>query len=198
MKQKSKIILSKNKKIKQIITAGAILLTVAISGSLVACSSNKSDSISSSRQIESTNTSSTAEQNTQTDKGQKNKTAETSNSKPETGLTYKTESDFLNSPEGVNFQKIAYKSAKAYLSGDLKQMSKYFVEPKDASLKTENIFNNLEYMILKWNLGDIKSENEINASYEFKVNGEDSVSYITMELKKVDNNWKVKSIALEK
>lgn len=194
MKQRFQNILAQRKKSKGILTVSAILLTIAISGSLVGCSNNQSDLTPPSKQANAISTSSTKDQSTSVAPEQN----DTSGSTPSTDSTYKTESDFLNSPEGVNFQKVGYKSAKAYLSGDLKQVAQYFLDPKNASLKTEDIFDNLEYMILKWSLRDIKSENEISASYEYKINGEDSVSYITMELQKVNSDWKIKFIGVEK
>jgi len=44
----------------------------------------------------------------------------------------------------------------------------------------------------------MKSEDDIRASYEFQLKGEDSVSYVSMELIKVDSEWNVNFIALEK
>lgn len=186
MKQRIKNILNQNKKRKGIVTASVILLTIAISGSLVACSSGQSNLVSSS-------ISDFEKENSTLDR-----TVHGIVAKPKEGPKYQTEADFLNSPEGVKFQQVAYKGAKAYLSGNLNQVSKYFIDPKDASVVTENVFNNLDYMILKWRLSDIKSEDEILASYEYKLNGKDSVSYVIMEMKKVNNNWKIKSIGEQK
>lgn len=110
---------------------------------------------------------------------------------------YKTEAEFLNHPDGVKFQTAAYRAAKAYLSGDLDELSKYITENCTVDTKLD-LYKNIDYIILKWSLNDIKADNKIDASYEFLLKGEDSVSYVTMELIKVDDEWKADSIALEK
>jgi len=97
----------------------------------------------------------------------------------------RTEADFLNSPDGVAFQIAAFRAAKAYLSGASPGQS-------------ENLFNRIDYLIPKWSLDSIKSDDEISASYEFKLDGEDSVSYVSMILRKTAGQWQVDSIGLEK
>lgn len=114
---------------------------------------------------------------------------------------YNTEADFLNSVEGIEFQVVAYKAAKALLSADADELSKYMLDPDEATSSTQGIsaiFDDVEYMILVWSLDSIKSDKEIRASYRFAVKGEDSVSYVTMELIKTDEVWKVRWLGFEK
>lgn len=110
---------------------------------------------------------------------------------------YNTEADFLNHPDGIAFQAAAYKAAKAYLNGDKEELSAYITEncTVDADL---DLFKDIDYMLLKWSLSDIKAEDQIHAAYEFKLKGEDSVSYVSMELKKIKGEWSIDSIGLEK
>jgi len=97
----------------------------------------------------------------------------------------RTEAEFLNSPDGVAFQAAAFRAAKAYLSGETAEQQ-------------EDLFSRIDYLILKWSLADKISENDIRASYEFRLLGEDSVSYVSMELTGIDGQWQVTSIGLEK
>ena len=114
---------------------------------------------------------------------------------------YHTESDFLNSIDGVAFQAVAFKAAKALLSADVDELSIYMVDSIEAAKAIQgisDIYGDVEYLFLIWSLNNIKSENEINASYRFALKGEDSVSFVTMELIKVDSEWKVNWLGLEK
>jgi len=97
----------------------------------------------------------------------------------------RTEAEFLNSPDGVAFQAAAFRATKAYLSGETAE-------------QREDLFSRIDYLILKWSLDDKISENTARASYEFRLLGEDSVSYVSMELTKVDGQWQVTSIGMEK
>ena len=114
---------------------------------------------------------------------------------------YDTEADFLNSVEGVAFQAVAYKAAKALLSADAEELAEYLLDPSTAARATRdltNIFDNVEYMFLVWSLDSIKSDSVIQASYRYAVKGEDSVSYVTMELIKEEDIWKVQWLGIEK
>lgn len=110
---------------------------------------------------------------------------------------YMTEAEFLNHPEGVKFQAAAYRAAKAYLSGDSQKLEECISENCTVDT-TLDLFKDINYMILKWNLDAIKAEDRILASYEFLLEGEDSVSYVSMELVKIEDEWKVDFIGLEK
>lgn len=121
----------------------------------------------------------------------------TQNPDSETDAKYKTEADFLNHPDGVKFQAAAYRAAKAFLNGDLEELAGYLSDSYTVEEELD-LFKDVDYMILKWGLYDMKSEDDIRASYEFQLKGEDSVSYVSMELIKVDSEWNVNFIALEK
>jgi len=115
-----------------------------------------------------------------------------------TDVVYKTEADFLNHPDGVKFQKAAYRGAKAYLNGDLDELAGYLSDSCSVPEEKFDFFKDIDYMILKWNLHDMESKDSIGASYEFLLKGEDSVSYVTLHLITVDDDWKIDSIGLEK
>ncbi|MCQ5130218.1 DUF4825 domain-containing protein [Butyricicoccus faecihominis] len=112
-------------------------------------------------------------------------------------MKYKTESEFLNSPDGVKFQSTAYKAAKAYLSGNTDELLLYATESLTIDT-THDLFKDIDYMILKWSLDDIKAKDKIHAAYEFKLKGDDSVSYVSMELIRLDSEWKVDTVGIEK
>ena len=112
-------------------------------------------------------------------------------------MKYKTESEFLNSPDGVKFQSTAYKAAKAYLSGNTDELLQYATESLTIDT-THDLFKDIDYMILKWSLDDIKDKDKIHAAYEFKLKGDDSVSYVSMELIRLDSEWKVDTVGMEK
>ncbi len=221
MKQRFKNILEQRRKSKGIITFCIVFIIIGSMSGLVACSYNKTNTDLQSEKV-STN-SATDEISTvsneistasdeivsptdvlTTEEAEPSTTQESdpvpnqSISDNETTSKYETEADFLNSPEGVSFQVVAFKCAKAFLSGNLKEVSEYFIDQDNALIVTNNVFDDIDYIILKWTLGDIKTENEINASYQFNVKGEDTVSYLTMSLQKVDDEWKVKEIVEEK
>lgn len=112
-------------------------------------------------------------------------------------VKYKTEADFLNHPDGIEFQAAAFRAAKAYLNGDSDELAGYLTD--SCVVEDElDLYENVDYLIWKWSLHDMKSEDHIQASYEFKLKGDDSVSYVSMELIKKDGEWKVDFIALEK
>ncbi len=110
---------------------------------------------------------------------------------------YKTEADFLNHPDGVKFQAAAFRAAKAYLNGDLDELAGYLTDSYTVEHELD-LFKDIDYMVWKWSLHDMKSEDNILASYQFVLKGEDSASYVTMELIKLDGEWKVDFIGLEK
>lgn len=125
-----------------------------------------------------------------------NTTPDTQNPNTKIDTKYKTEDDFLNHPDGVKFQDTAYSAAKAYLNGDLDVLDEYLSDSCNVEEKLD-LFKDVDYMILKWGLDDMVSDDNIRASYEFRLKNEDSVSYVTMELTKVDNEWIVDFIGLE-
>jgi len=120
---------------------------------------------------------------------------------PEPSPKQSDELYFLNSVDGVAFQSVAYSAARSLLSADANELSTYLADPAEAVNITNglsNVYDEVEYMFIVFDKNSIKSENEINASYRYLLNGEDSVWYVSMELIKIDNVWKVRFIGIEK
>lgn len=110
-------------------------------------------------------------------------------------LLYQTEADFLSSPDGKLFRTTAYGAAKAVLSGDTEELETYLIQPSDAKKFIEYFSSYQSKDLIKFQslflLDAIKSDDIIEeTSYEFVPVGDDSNSYITMTLKKVDVNGK--------
>lgn len=115
---------------------------------------------------------------------------------------YKTENDFLYSPEGLQFRKTAYGAAKAMLSADAEELAQFLIDPSYATRAVRNltdIFDDLAVMTLKFSLeNSVISDDEIRTSYEYLLKGDDSYTYVSMTLLKVDGEWKASEIGLEK
>lgn len=126
-----------------------------------------------------------------------NKTRETDTSNDDI-----TDNDFLYSPEGVQFRITAYSAAKALLSANADELALYMIEPNEsenAIRGLKNVFDDIAVMTFKFSLeNSMKSENEILTSYEYALKGEDSYSYVTMSVNKVDGEWKIAWIGIEK
>lgn len=108
---------------------------------------------------------------------------------------------FFNTPEGAAFQTVAYSAAKALLQADSNSLAAYMLNPAESSHATQGMtgtFSNLECMFLLWSSDCIKSDNEIDVSYVYVIQGEDSLTYVSMELVKVNDFWKVRGIGIEK
>ncbi len=105
---------------------------------------------------------------------------------------------FLKSKEGHDFQVVSWKFAKAFLSGDGSTMKSYLLDPKSKEhfYNTENMFGDVEFLILKLDPKDIK-EDSVHAEYEYGVKGKDTLQYLNLEMKRVDNEWKVKFYGVE-
>lgn len=118
-------------------------------------------------------------------------------SKKTQGLELKD--NFLKSKEGHDFQVTSWKFAKAYLSGDVSKVKNYLIDPdnKEHYYNAENRFDNVEFLILKLSPDDIKKDS-VDAEYEFQMKGDDSYTYLYLEMKKIDNEWKVQYFGLEK
>ena len=110
--------------------------------------------------------------------------------------------DFFNSSEGAALQAIAYSAAKALLQADSNSLAKHMINPAEASRAMQGIttdeFSRLECMFLLWSPDCIKSENEVHTSYTYAIQGEDSLSYVSMDLLKVNDFWRVRWIGIEK
>lgn len=122
-------------------------------------------------------------------------------SKPKEG--YQTEAEFLSSPDGKLFRTTAYGAAKAVLRGDANELEKYLIQPSDAKKFVEYFSSYQSRDLIKLQsqfvLDSIRANDKIEeTSYEFATLGDDSNSYITMSLKKVDGEWKIDWLASEK
>lgn len=119
-----------------------------------------------------------------------------------------TQVDYLNSQESVEFQIVAQSFSKAYLSGDAESMKKYlgevegveifFRDVDNVTAYKENVYGDLEYMILKWNPEDLATKTKMSVQYQFVVEGTDSADYLGLEMAKVSNEWKVIDYYIEK
>lgn len=113
--------------------------------------------------------------------------------------TYQSKQDFFDSKEGYSFQIAAYKFAKAFFEKNTKAMKSYLIDPDKGFIEysLSYSFTNVEFMILKLNPMDIKKDS-VSAQYEFKLDSEDSYTYLQLSMKKVDDYWKIESYGLEK
>ena len=114
---------------------------------------------------------------------------------------YQTKEDFLNSAEGELFQAVARKAAYALLSADANELSLYLENPSKAAYHTRGLYNvvdQLAIMNFLFSFENIQFDTNIFASYQYALEGEDSYSYVSMELVWIDGDWKVRSIAIEK
>lgn len=125
-----------------------------------------------------------------------NKNDNTTASKDTSGPELKEK--FLRSKEGHDFQVVSWKFAKAFLSGDGSTMKSYLLDPKSKEhfYSTENIFGDVEFLILKLDPKDIK-EDSVHAEYEYGVKGKDTLQYLNLDMKRVNNEWKVQFYGVE-
>lgn len=106
--------------------------------------------------------------------------------------------DYLNSSESVKLQIVAQSFAKAYFSGNLEHVKLYLVDIKLAEVYSKNIYDNLQYMILKWEPEDIATQTRIGIQYQFQEKGTDSADYLGLDMIKISDEWKVDTFYLEK
>lgn len=106
--------------------------------------------------------------------------------------------DYLNSPDSVALQKTAQAFAKAYFSRDEEEIKLYIADAESAETYESDIYDNLQYLTLKWNPEDLAAEAFIKLQYQFQTDGEDSASYLGLEMMKISEKWKVVTWYLEK
>jgi hypothetical protein len=112
---------------------------------------------------------------------------------------YQTEAEFLS--DNMQFRETAYEAAEAVLRADAKKLSIHLIDTKQSSKIIQgltDVYDELVSLQLKFVLSDIISDNEIRASYEYKLIGEDSYNYVSMVFKKQGGEWKVDWIGIEK
>ena len=106
---------------------------------------------------------------------------------------------FLSGTEGQSFQIAAKKFTTAYLSGDINTVKSYLADPqnKQNSFYTENRLNDVKSLVLKLGPEGIQ-EDSVSAEYEFMLNGDVGYTYLSLNMKKINGEWKVESYGLEK
>lgn len=106
--------------------------------------------------------------------------------------------DYLNSQDSIELQVIAQSFSKAYFSGNLEDVKLYLADKESAKVYEKNIYDNLQYMILKWKPEDIAVKTTIGMQYQFQEKGTDSADYLGLEMMKISDKWKVITFYLEK
>lgn len=106
---------------------------------------------------------------------------------------------FNSSEEGQAFQLAAYNFAKAFFSKNTEVLKSYLLNPdKDFHECDLNYdFEDIKHLRLKFDPDDVK-DGSASAQYEFIPNGEDSYTYLQLNMKKVNNAWKIEFYGLEK
>ncbi len=115
---------------------------------------------------------------------------------------------FSKSPKNVDlkpsstvepWELISRAFAGAFFEKNTEIMKSYLVDPDKDFYEPilEYSFSDVESMRLKFNPGNIKSDS-VSAQYEFKFDGDDSYTYLQLNMKKVNDVWKVEFYGLEK
>jgi len=106
------------------------------------------------------------------------------------------ENEFTRSQEYHEMQISSWKFARACLSNDTDSMETLVAADTEISTTKDIFYENLEFIILK---GFRRSDDgQVTVSYEFQQKGEDSYSYLTIEMANVGGEWKVVSYGFEK
>jgi hypothetical protein len=107
--------------------------------------------------------------------------------------------DFLKSADGSAIQEVASNAAKAFLRTDAEELAQYLSHPAMAEKvqSYSKVHDDLESFELVWNPENRVSDERVNISYQYVVKGEDTNSYVTMAIDKVDGIWKVDQIGTE-
>ena len=107
---------------------------------------------------------------------------------------------FLDSEEGKQLRESVYRASIAWLQADAGELGKYMVNP-DEALRTirgmTNVYDDLVWLCFK-GADNERTDGKIIVWYEFLLQGEDSYSYVTTEMHKVDGVWMVGFIGGEK
>lgn len=109
------------------------------------------------------------------------------------------QTDYLNSPDGVALRQTAQDFAKAYFGADKETAKKYAViEEENLEVWESDVWDKLDHFVLKWNPEDLAGKESIGVQYEFMMEGEDSYTYLGLELVRIQGVWKVSDVYLEK
>lgn len=107
--------------------------------------------------------------------------------------------DSLNAVESVQFQTIVQNFANAYFRSDPEEAAQYSVIGEDEiEVYPEDIFDDLAYMVLKWNPQDLFDQSPVCVQYQWQRKGSDSADYLGLEVMKINEEWKVTNCYLEK
>ncbi|MDO4332202.1 MAG: hypothetical protein Q4C58_05875 [Eubacteriales bacterium] len=107
--------------------------------------------------------------------------------------------DYLNSPDGVALQQTAQDFAKAYFQADKELAGEYAViGEENLEVWEKDVWDDLDHFVLKWNPQDLKENSPVHVQYEFRIAGDDSYTYLGLELMKIQENWKVTDAYPEK
>ena len=109
-----------------------------------------------------------------------------------------TARDFLNSEDGQSLQTIARTFTEAYLSGNHEEMKKLLIDPEYEfnEYPTENQIENLESMTLKLSAEGIRKD-KVLPSYELDFKGKDTYLYLSLEMQKTEDGWRIGPYFLE-
>jgi hypothetical protein len=119
------------------------------------------------------------------------------NAESTTILNLDTLNTFFSSQDGMQVLATGWKFTKAYFSADTDSMKKYLLGEQIDAYKKENVFSELVYFNLDWNFCNVISDNEVFLRYSYEIEN-DSLAYIDIRLKKIDEEWKISSYLLEK
>lgn len=122
--------------------------------------------------------------------------------KPETGMD-KSLQEFLDSPEGQHLKETSENFVKAYFRGEKETAQGFLSKEADSENSvyrnsegvTENVYDKLTHLKAKWYEAD---GSMANVQYEYILEGEDSNTYLNLDLKKDGDNWAIESVYLEK
>ncbi len=203
MKKRMFSIMDTTNKRKGSIVLCAITIVVLISGSLVACNGTNSNEETQTPTTSTDITAETPEASTAPTEGEQTSTdsiAETPEaSTAQTGGEQNTAekyTSFINSQEGVAFKEVTDSAVKAYLSGDLDELSNYLSDTYTVTAKLD-LYKDIDKIEFLFSDDYIRTDTEISANYLYLIDG-DSNSYVTMDLVKIDNEWKINFIGNEK
>lgn len=102
---------------------------------------------------------------------------------------------FLKSSQGIAFQALCYKVAKAYYSGDMEYITKISFDNPYAVDDTSD-FSEIDTMIFR--LLEYEEETkEAFADYMVQPNAGEAFEYLQIRMKQIEGEWKLISLGLD-
>ncbi len=87
----------------------------------------------------------------------------------------------------------------AYFNYDLTALASFLVEGVEAKAYSDtDVFDSVTDTKIIYDEAALATNDTMTAQYEFRINDEDSLNYLNLELTKADGQWLVSSYALEK